>query len=210
MRRAALWTVGLLLLWGSACARREPVRLGPPVGAYTHKDYDRVLGRWTRRALILRQLDQALEVHATLLSPDFRLAYAARFIHAYRLPPHEAERYRAQVLHEAVTRNEFFVSASSNRFNWNDLEKKQSLWRVALLTDRGVEVSPTKIKAHKDPPDPRAHAFFPHADIFSKTYRIEFPVSTADGAPVLEPGIRWFALRISGPLGSGQVRWDVK
>jgi hypothetical protein len=194
----------------TGCAKQEPVRLGSPERTYERKDYDKVLARWTRRGLILNSLDQALEVYATVLSPDFRAAYAARYIADYKLPPGEAERYRGQIMHQAFTHNEVFLTAAAGRYAWNDLEKKESLWRVALLTDRGVEVSPTKIKAHKIPVDPRAMAFFPHADAWSKAYRIEFPVTSADGAAVLAPGLRWFALRVSGPLGHTELRWLVK
>jgi hypothetical protein len=197
------------MLVAGACAKPQTVELGGPARQYKTKDYPRVLDRWTRHGLVLKELDTALDVHATFLSRDFRAAYSARYSAAFRLPPGESERFLATQLTEAQAHNELYLSVSSSNPRWNELEKPKSIWRLSLVDDSGREVSPAQVKAHRRP-DERSLVFFPYVTVFARTYSVRFPVLASDGNPIVGPGRRSFTLRFSGPLGALDLAWIVR
>src|SRR5438093_9335 len=87
-----------LLLSSLALGCAAPkVSLEPPQQAPRAKDYVDLLKKWTRHGQLQSDFEVALEADATLHSPEFRAAYAEKFIAVYRLSPEEAARKRAEL-----------------------------------------------------------------------------------------------------------------
>ena len=138
------WLVAALLL--SGCAGAPPrVSLAEPSPAPTAGDYVDQLKRWTRHAQIRSDFDEALDVDATLRSPEFRQAYAAKYLEVYRIPPDTEARVRGEILADGADTYEFHVETATHNYDLNDLTSAKSVWRVSLLDDQQHEVTPTTV-----------------------------------------------------------------
>jgi hypothetical protein len=197
-----------LLLCG--CAGAPPrVSLAEPSPAPTAKDYVAQLKRWTRHAQIRDDFDDALEVDATLRSPEFREAYAAKYIELYRIPSDTQPRVRGEILADGADTYEFHVETSMHNYDLNDLTSAKTIWRLSLLDDQQHEVTPSSVVATKQ----RAELdmeFYPYATIFSRGWTLRFPRARPDGTPLVGSETRALTLRFAGPQGSVDLVWVLK
>lgn len=181
---------------------------------YTARDYANVLKRWTRHYRIIRQFDTSLDIHATLLSWDFRWAYTVALSRWYRLTETEKKSMWARQQQDMDAAVEFIVAAVSSDNAWNDLEKgaptpsaapgetvKRSLWRVTLDVDALPPVLPLEIRVIE--PISRLHRdMFPYIGFFHRLYLVRFP---KDSIPEHARVIR---LRFASSLGAGSLKWE--
>ena len=186
----------------------KPVNLSEVTRSYRSREYRRVLDRWTRSGRITKTFDMVLDASATFKSWDFRQAYIAKFVEAYKITGRERDTMSDRELSDARQTYEVFFSAATSKYEWTDFSEKNSIWRVKLLDDKQREVRPIEIKRVKDP---HAHleTFFPYVQMFSRQYLIRFP-QTLDGQPLLTPDTKYFVLRFAGPLGTLDLRWSTE
>lgn len=207
MRLAAV--LALLVAAGCRPTPPKPVNLAERPREYRSKDYLRVLDRWSRSGRITKEFDMVLEAHSTFKSWDYRQAYVARFVQAYKITGRERDAMLERELGEARTHHEFFVSAATSRWEWNDFTKQGSIWRIKLIDDKQREVAPIEIKLVKQP-DAHLQVFYRNAiQLFSKQYAIRFP-QTLDNRPLLTQQTKFFTLRFAGPLGTLDLRWNTE
>ncbi len=202
---------GLALLGLAVSCQPElpkPVNLSEVTRAYRSREYKRVLDRWTRTGRITKSFDMVLDASATFKSWDFRQAYIARFVEAYKITGQERDTMSDRELADARQTHEVFFSAATSKYEWTDFSEKNSIWRVKLIDDKQREVRPVEIRRVKDP---HAHleTFFPYVQMFSKQYLIRFP-TTLDGQPLLTADTKSFVLRFAGPLGTLDLRWSTE
>jgi hypothetical protein len=203
------WTLCLLLGLVACSGGGAVVSLEPPRVDYTHKDYERVRERWTRRALILKALDTTLQVHATFYSADFAAAFVAENAHLFKLPAAERANLARKMEEERNKTHTFFISAETSDYRWNDFDRSESIWRIALLNDRGEQVSTVDIKRPRDI-TATLMELFPFIGGFSRVYTIRFPSRLPDGRPLLGADANKAILRFSGPLGCGELSWHLR
>jgi len=212
MRRAAFaaLAVGCQVLCGAGC-KEVPVRVdfSEAPREYVSEDYSHVYERWTRHQIAMHETDIALEAWATFKSWDFREAYVERYSSIYSLPESDRASLRRAQLEAYRQSYEFTVTTLSAQYEWNDLEKARSAWRVTLVDALGHEISPDEIKVEKLP-DAYEREFFPARDdfrkAFEKTYRIRFGVpASGDFAGPKSGGI---TLRIASPIGRLDLTWQ--
>jgi len=200
---AAVWA-GLAV----SCMSRAPVivEFGPSSRKFYSSDYEEVYQRWTRHETVLHETDTALEAWATYRSSEFREAFVARYAEAYQLDDGERERLR-QAQHEAATVTyDFIVTTQSNNYKWNDIEKKNSPWRVSLIDGAGHVVTPDEL--HEEHfPDLFQQAFYPAKTPFSKTYAVRFNHSVEHDEAFLGERSGSLTLRLAGPFGHLDLTW---
>ena len=209
----------LLALGACSCGRGRPmVNISHTPVQLTPSDYNRILKRWTRDYRIIQQFDTTLDVHATLLSWEFRWAYTVAVSRWFRLTETDKKKLWASQQQELESTVDFIVSTASTDNAWNDLEKgtpelsgpgqviKRSLWRITLEVDASEPVTPLEIKAiepisklHKD--------MFPYIGYFHRLFVIRFP-RTVGGREVLPETARVIRLRFAGSLGSARLLWQ--
>jgi hypothetical protein len=175
---------------------------------YVDKDYPEVYERWTRHQVALHEVDVALETWATFKSWDFREAFIERYASIYSLSDADRAALRQSQLEAFKQSYEFSVRALSSKYQWNDLEKASSAWRVSLVDALGHELPPQEIKIDKLP-DAFERAFFPIAEpnqaAFIKTYRIRFTVpANGEWSGVKSGGL---TLRIASPIARIDLLW---
>ncbi len=216
MYRFLSFALLLTLLMG--CAKDPPyVNISHAPVSILPSDYPKLLKRWTRKRVIVHKLDTPLNVHATLLSWEFRWAYIVKYTSLYGLGA--AQRKRLWTVQEEDLKEgvQFVVAVACTDSKWNDLEKgdpvsmgpgksaKGSTWRITLTVDKGEPVVPKEVvaveplkKIHKD--------MFPFLGHFHRLYRVTFP-AIHKGKRVLPGNARRLELRFAGPLGKASLQW---
>jgi hypothetical protein len=207
-RRVFLGSVGAALLPGCGSNRPPPVDFSEATRRYSGKDYTQVFQRWTRHAQLVRDIGTVIEMWATYKSWDFRQAYIEQYAETYGLGAAERRALSQAQLQAARTSYEFHVSAQSTDYRWNDLEQKDSVWKVSLVDGNGNEVAPEGLIAEKLPTLYEMR-FFPTRTDFSRTYTARFPRTGGDGADARFQGSSTGRLifRLAGPMGRAEVSW---
>ena len=199
------WALALVLVGGCAVQKQVRVDFSESQREYLPRDYAGVYQRWTRHDYAEHQVDKSLEVWGTFKSWEFREAYIALYASIYSLSDTDRNKLR-QSQHEAYQQAyEFHVTAQSARWEWNDLEKPSSPWRVTLLDALGHELSAEKVRVEKLP-DAYERQFFPSKTPFTKTYSIRFLAPPdAEFAGVKSGEL---ILRFESPIGRVELHWQ--
>ena len=216
-KATARWPSRLTLIMALAlalagCGGSAPiVSLKPPAKRPRANDYEEQLQRWTRNEKIinLTRLDTPLRVHATFFSPEFVDAYVARHEELFKIPGRERDamlRGYAQAFKEHFT---FVVFAATTDRKWNDLHKKDSIWRVALVNDMRQQVAPTDVKRQLTITE-TTRVLFPQVEPFYLMYTLRFPRLQEDGSPLVGATTRSLTLRFAGPLGKTELVWRMR
>jgi hypothetical protein len=195
----------LVALLASSCVMRAPT-VGDPAPTLSdlsaEREYMRVLERYSARAEMYHLFDTRAFVAATLLAPTFREAKARRLAAFRSETPSELEARLEQARVEAAQAHEFFVGMHVNEPRYDDLDRANSIWRIALVTPAG-EVLPTRVeRVGRSSLDMRA--IYPYMDPFWVGYRVRFPREVA-GQPVVPPGTEQVVLQIASTLGKANL-----
>ncbi len=205
-RPALLLALGLSV---AACASPRPVLVdfSGATKNYRTSDYPKVHKAWTRHVKLVEDVGTVMEIWATLKSWDFRQAYIAKYAKAYDLP--EAERAAlAKSQHDmSVAAYEIHLIAQSTTDRWNDLERRNSAWRIALLDGNGAELSPASIKVEKLP-EIYEGEFFPDRTPFSRSYTVRFVRPESGGDSFAGPDSGKLILRMDSPVGKVEAMWE--
>jgi hypothetical protein len=197
---------GLVLSTLSGCAQKlATVDFSYTPRDYEAKDYEDVYERWTRHQEAHADADVALEVWATFKSWDFREAYIERYAQIYSLSDADERTLREAQRKLVAEIYEFHVTAQASNYKWNDLEKPNSAWRVALIDALGHELSPDSVKIEKLP-DAVEAVFYPRRTPFTKSYAVRFVVP-ADAAGFAGTKSGAITLRIESPIGRIELEW---
>jgi hypothetical protein len=200
------WLAALALLLCGCAGAPVKVSLGEPSPAPTAKDYVGELKRWTRHGHLFSDFDQALDVDATFRSPEFRAAYAAKYIDIYRIGDENKARIRGEILSDGADSYEFHVETATHDYPLNDLSTQKSIWRLSLIDDQGHEVSPKQVIGLRERRALDAE-FYPYTNVFSRGWTLRFPRARADGTPLVGADTKALTLRIAGPQGSVDLLW---
>jgi hypothetical protein len=207
-RRVGAWlltcAVGVI---GAGCAtgRVQTVDFSDTTKHYRSDDYLPVHDAWTRHVKLVQDVGTVMEVWATFKSWDFRQAYIAKYAKAYDLPDGEREALAKSQEDAARTVYEIHLVAQSTTDKWNDLERRNSPWRITLLDGTGAELSTASIKVERFPELYEAE-FFPNRTPFSRTYTVRF--IRPDGDSFVGPVSGRMILRLDSPLGKVVAVWE--
>jgi hypothetical protein len=190
---------------GCATARAPAVDFSDSTKLYRSEDYLAVHDAWTRHAKLVQDVGTVMEIWATFKSWDFRQAYIARYAKAYDLPEGERETLTKGQQDAARAVYEIHLVAQSTTDKWNDLERRNSPWRITLLDGTGAELSPASIKVEKFP-EIYESEFFPSRTPFSKTYTVRF--LHPEGDAFVGPVSGRLTLRLDSPLGKVEAIWE--
>lgn len=210
--RAILLAGCLVALGVAGCTSRSSmVNIAPTNHQYGQGAYTRVFTHWTRHAKIIKleRLDTTIRVHSTCLSPDFIAAYVARYEHLFKLPRRERNRISKEMNDTWKESYAFTVAAATTDHRWNDFDKKQSIWRIALINDLQQQVAPMEITAEKIN-TVTIKEMFPYVQDFYRFYRIRFPRKLSDGTELIRKDTRYIAIRFAGPLGKTELVWRLR
>jgi hypothetical protein len=198
MRATILFALAL-----ASCVGPDRLSLQPRPDL-TPDDYEDVLDSWTEDDKLYDRLDSIMFVFATFHSPEFRKAFLMAHSDVYG-PGSETASHLTLTDPEAEHEHEFFLSVSTSRVEWNDLDKnKESIWRVTLVGE-GDEVVSGRVEKIRTTANIRA--IYPYVTDFAKTYRVRFPLTTVSGKPILSSKTGQLTMRIASALGACEMIW---
>jgi hypothetical protein len=196
-------------LLGCAQSASKPVSFSDTTRNYRPSDYSSVYESWTRHAKLWQEVGTVIEAWATYKSWDFRQAYVSYYASIYDLSDSDrATLLRAQIEASRAS-HEFHVAVQMTTDKWNDLERKNSPWRVTLLDASGGELEPTSIQAVKLP-ELYESQFYPSRTEFTRTYEISFARTGSGGQPFSGSASGRLVLRFASPVGRIELVWESK
>ncbi|MFO0585337.1 MAG: hypothetical protein U0229_23905 [Anaeromyxobacter sp.] len=145
-----------------------------------------------RGAQLYDGIDHRANAVAVHLTTRVREARAARLADWYAWSPAELDARLAQERAEAAAGEEFVVAFYTADLRANDLDAKESIWRVALVVE-GINSLPTKIEGITV--DWTVKQLYPVFGPFDLVYRVRFPK--------IEGGLdkRPYVLRLTSAMG---------
>ena len=131
-------------------------------------------------------------------SPEFREAATRKLAKDYRWTEDELKTKLWDEDHEAAKGPEFIAMVYTYHKTWNDLDVKDSIWKLRLEGDgkQFEAVSIVKIK-----PTPIDTSLYPFVDPWTKAYSVVFP---QEAYSILDGN---FSLSVFGVKGKNTLRW---
>ncbi len=171
-------------------------------------NYIKRLHDWTRSVKVLEGLSTRLYLSATYKTMDFRAAYVERYSAAYEVDEEARLKLLKKEEADAAMFDDFFVVAYTPRKEWNDLDKKDSMWRLFLQDSAGRRIEPASI-SKVSRVAPLVKEFFPHLDEWSIAYEVRFLKSAAEDGenPDRDGSVK---LMITSVLGKGELAWIIR
>jgi len=193
--------LGALLL--SACALSPP-RVGEPGPSSSDSElesqYRAALKRYTGESELYSFFDTRMFVAATYQSWEFRQVRVKRMGVFKAQPPAVVEQNLQAEREEAEKFHDFFLAAHVNEPRFDDFDKRDSIWRIALVGS-STEATPALIR-RVGRSDLNMRALYPYAGEFWVGYHVRFPKE----AMSIAPGDR-FVLRAASTLGKAEMEF---
>ncbi len=193
-----------------SCAPQPPVDLGRRPSGVSAKDFPKRFKEWSReiRVIPFNGLDNILTARVTYLSYRFREAYVEALTADLNSSASDKAQIRAEQFSGLDTGHQFFVSLMSAVKNCDNLDPEDGPWTIRLQNDQGKEVSPSAVE-EIEKPTPAHVKYFAFNPSYRKAYKITFPLTAADGAPILGDNTRAFEVIFANPYGRGVARWEI-
>lgn len=196
----------VFIVWWAACAPVANMR-GPQ---QLEEKYERELRTWTRSAQIYHSLDSILVTHAVYLSVEFRQAFGEQYLKIFSIDPSKVDTDLEKIATSVGRGHEFFLFADASHLEWNNLEQKDSVWRLGLWgSNEQLGTPPLDIERFEGR-GPNLKAFFPFINQFGISYLVVFPVDQSNSRPVIEPDVDTLTLKLASAYGTATMSWKVK
>ena len=169
-------------------------------------NYGELLRRWTRESEVYQGLETRAFVQVVFLAPPLVDAQSELVADVRAEPAPARARTLARMRAAAATPTFFAVVRTPDR-NWNDLDSKTSVWRIAIDYGAG-QFEPASVVRMEQPWSAELQTLYPYLDEYSVAYEIRFPAAAtpppAGSSVQPEP-----ALTIAGVLGQMKFDWSV-
>jgi hypothetical protein len=173
---------------------------------FEERAYLEVLERYTGHGEVYSQLDTHLFAAATYQSLRFREARARREAQFQALSTEQLQGKLAKESADAAQTIELTLAVFVNDFHYDDFDRKNSIWRLALETDVG-EMAPIQV-SRVGRAGFNIRAYYPYAGDFWTVYTLRFPVTTSTGLPVIGPNTQKVKLKVASTLGQLELTMD--
>jgi len=151
--------------------------------------------RESRRGEAYQEIWETLRVEAVRLTPDMLVAEAHELCQARACTPREAEAAEQEARRTSTRALVFVLAVYTREPGWNDLDRPDSRWRVALFSGP-TQLAPLEVKPLKRRDE--WVRLYPALDPMHAGYRVTFP-------PPPDP--EELRLTVSGLLGKVGLEW---
>ncbi len=210
MTRKALLSACLWMLAASGCGSIPRVgEPGPSVpSAAAEREYQATLDRYSDHAEVYDLFNTRLFTAMTYQSWRFREARVQRMA-LFQAHPRELIEKNLAVERAAFDSfHELFFGVHSASYRFDDFDRRDSIWRIALVTESG-ETTPVSVE-RIGRSTLNLRALYPYLDEFWVAYRIRFARTTPSGAPVIPPGTNRFTVRLASTIGRAELHFPAE
>lgn len=171
-------------------------------------EYGRLLHAWTREQALYQGLENRAFAQVIYLSPQL-IEAQADLISGLRAEPSPSRARTLERLRAEAAAPTFFAILRTPDRNWNDLESRTSVWRVAL-DDGAGQFEPEKVERLEKPWSAELQKLYPYLDEYAVAYRLRFPAAAAPAAKAAGATAPLMpALVMAGALGQMRFDWSV-
>lgn len=198
-----------VLVFCQGCQSMEYVeRFRKSTDPYQGSPYRIALTRWSRDARIYQGLDVRLMASATYKSAAFRQAYVDEYARAYHLNDTRKSKLMEDQRNAAASFHDVIIAAYVPQKEWDDFDKRDSIWKFSLVTDTGRRVMPIEIRNLKKT-DVILEHFFPYVTPWKSVYLVRFPIRV-DGTQeyVIDEQTDVIKLEITSVFGTAEMTWN--
>ena len=197
-----LLLAAIVSLFAACGPKAGPVVLSPN-WPQTVEDYEAVNAKWTRTGEIYRGIERVLHAVAIFKSPEWRTSRVDRRVRLERQGPAVRNTLLAQERQQSEAAYEVTLLVSTYNRRENDLNKgERSIWKLALIDDRGNRVAPFEVERDRRPRDV-IRSDFPLYGDFAQAYIVRF----RKGVNILRSDAKHFSLRIASVRGATELFW---
>lgn len=157
--------------------------------------------RYLRTEKVYRDLDTILIADVLYYDQRIRQDYIQTALAKEWIDAEQAEKMLAESKVNEQKEVEFIAGVYTGDKRWNDFEKENSIWKVALRTPDGRWISPSSIEKLKPDKMKDSH-IFPFITEWKFIYRITFPRQELAGADT-------FSLRFTSMVGEAAFSWNL-
>ncbi len=155
----------------------------------------------TRTEKVYRDLDTILVADVFFYDQRIKRDFINAVRGEGRIDQAQADAMLAESAAKEAKEVEFLAGVYTGDKRWNDLEKKDSMWKVALQTADGAWIAPAEITRLKL--DKMQDAWlFPFLTEWKFIYRISFPREAL-------AGMQSYTLRFTSVVGEAAFTWDL-
>ena len=154
-----------------------------------------------RTEKIYRDLDTILIADVFHYDQKIRRGFVQTVLEEGRIDADQAEKMLAESQANEQKEVEFLAGVYTGDKRWNELEKKNSMWKVALRTPDGRWIAPSSIEKLKLSKMQDAW-LFPFLTEWKFIYRITFPKEELAGAT-------GYTLRLTSVVGEAAFIWNL-
>ena len=201
---ACFWVLG-----AGACAVPRVGEQGPRApNESAEKVYQATLNRYSDHVEVYDLLDTRIFAGMTYQSWPFREARVQRVALFQEQPRELVEKNLAAERASFDSFHEFFFGVYSASYRFDDFDRKDSIWRIALVTESG-ETTPVSVE-RIGRSTLNLRAIYPYLDDFWVAYRIRFARNTPSGAPVIPAGTTRFIVRVASTVGRADLHFPAE
>jgi hypothetical protein len=210
MRRVALAVLVAALAAG--CLGGKAPIIGEPApqlkDSAAEAAYQVTLEKYTSHRQIYTRLDPRIFSAMTSQTPAFVEARVRRSGAFLQLPAADIDVQVQKELADTEPFYDFILGVHLNNYRYDDFDKKNSTWRLALVTATG-DVTPAKIE-RVGRSNLNLRALYPYLDDFWVAYRVRFPKTAENGQPTQEPGATKRVVRMASTLGQTEFEFPAQ
>lgn len=166
------------------------------------KEYLNSLDKWTRDKTVYSQFETKVRIAATYKSSEFNKAYLSEYSRIYSLT--EPEKKSKEEMFEDLSSDftEFLFYAYTPDKDSNDFDKRDSIWTVYLLDEKGNRIYPVEVRKVKKI-TPVIKEFYPYINkYYGIFYSLKYPpLSFAEGDS------KHLKLIFASVLGRVELEW---
>jgi hypothetical protein len=195
--RAAL---AVLVLAGCTTARLPHVPGDPPPAvrdATAEREYEAYLDQYTQTASLYDVLDSKIFFRVVWQSPRFVEARVRREAMFKDLPSAEYQQRLEAEQGRQREATEFFMGVHANESRFEDFSRKDSMWRMVLITDDGRELPPLTVE-RLGRTSTEMRSYYTFMESFWVGYKLRFPAL---------PAGQHVHLRLSSALGRADLEF---
>lgn len=183
-----------------ACAQVNALKTKAPDPGTREGEWAARRNQSTRRGSLYDRFEHRATATVTYLSPEVRAARAKRLGVWLGWTDEELARHLAAETAEAERYDDFVLAFYTSDRRSNDLDARQSVWRVALVPGEGGELVTHDVLA-LDRNATILH-LYPYVGVFDTVYRVRFDRSP--GAPLAG---REFVLELGSAIGKMEIQF---
>ncbi|MDO9528481.1 MAG: hypothetical protein Q7J27_04885 [Syntrophales bacterium] len=166
------------------------------------KEYLNVLDKWTRDKTVYSQFETKVRIAATYKNSEFNKAYLSEYSRIYSLTEPEKKSKEETLTDISSDFTEFLFYAYTPDKDSNDFDRRDSIWTIFLLDEKGNRVYPVEVRKIKKI-TPVIKEFYPYINkYYGMFYSLKcLPLSSAEGDS------KHLKLVFASVLGRVELEW---